>query len=74
MLEGPAEFSGRPVGKAMTCLFRDGFQALGRYSLKFRRATAVPCGARDAKQRAKLGLLYEFWSVLRMLQLGLGSH
>lgn len=49
---------------------RDGLQALGRCSLKFRKARAVSCGARDAKQRATLGLLYEFWSVLRICSWG----
>lgn len=71
MLQEPAAFAGKTMREAMICLFRDGFQALRRCSLKFRKATAVPCGVRDAKHRAKLGLLYEIWSVLRMLRLGL---
>lgn len=52
VVEGPAVLGGK-----------DSCRAPGRWTWELGEATAVLCDARDAKERAKLGQLYELWSV-----------
>lgn len=69
VVEGRAAVGART--EAAVCLFRGCCRAPGRWTWERGEATAVPCDARDAKERAKLGQLYELWSVLWRMLLGL---